>query len=278
MIVLEINLSLRRNKYRKRRNIFRRLFLFLFILSIFFIFFYFNSIAKKTPDIKIVLPQNHYVNEELLLKAVSENISGVNFFSTSTKSVSEFLKVNYPLFKQVVVRKYMIPSMRLVVVIQEKDIWGEVVDEISGKLRISYITDSGDLVSSKFLDLPPLSKSLIQVYPDKGCSFQPQTFLSLKMAVDKIKDVDFLIDKLSINRENELSIYQKESGLQVIAGKIDNGLLDRVGRLKESLNIISENSLMVKSLDLNLDSSAILKTYSDDEKAKNGIISKIMLN
>jgi len=278
MIGLESNLSLKRNKYRKRRNVFRRLFLLLFILTVFLLFFYFNTASKKPPTVKVVLPEKHYVNYELLLNTLSESIKGVDFFSISPKKTSELLKTQYPLFKQVVVRKYMLPVMKILVVIQEKNVWGEVVDEASSKLKISYITDDGDLVSSEILDLVSLPKPLVRIYINKNYVSDQHLFSSLKIAVDKIKDADFLIDRILVTKENELYIYQKNSGLQVIVGKIDSGFLDRVGRLKESLKVISENSLIVKSLDLNLDSSAILKTYSEDEKAKNSIFLKIMLN
>lgn len=277
MVTTEINLSLKRNKFRKRRNLIRRFSLIIFLLSFLLSLFFVYSYSKDISNLELHLLNVNLLDKKQLSDSVVELLGRDNFLLVSTKEISKKIKEKFPILENVVIRKYILPSMKLLVTVQEKNIWGEVF--IYGS-SIFYVTDKGDLVSLDILDKNRLSTNLIKVYISRNSIPERNQLLLLKVLLEKIKKLNLPINKIIINSEQNLIIEMIDGESQICVGKIDDKALIRINRLETILQVVNERSLMIKYLDLNLDNSAILKTYSEDklDTNKKSFFHKIMLN
>ena len=88
-------------------------------------------------------------------------------------------------------------------------------------------------------------------------------------------------ESFSLKKNFVLEINAKDDYL-INAGIVDDNLVDRILKLQNLLRVIREKSLMIQYLYLNLESSAILKTYSGSDKPEtssmSGLFAKFMLN
>lgn len=260
----------RRNVYRKRRNIIRRFFLIFFILFFVFLINFIYLLSTKN-KVCVEIFKNNLVNNNYITSLVLDEIGKKNFFFISPRKISNTLLKNIPMFKDAVVRKYIIPNYKLFVVVNEKKLWAKMLlykeDSLFNKDAF-YITNEGDIVPENYLNLELIPDKLISLHANENVIPDTRQLILLKNTVDKIQKIDLLVTKLLINNDLDLVIYTANAFL-IRAGKVESSLLKKIKKLDELIKVINKYSLKVQYLDLNLETSAILKTYSEDTQNKN---------
>lgn len=285
---LESVISNRRSKYARRRNLIRKLFLVLF-LAVFIWLFYLLQLKASTATTRIDILGNKLALSSCIQDLVLREINHSSFFLLSQKAISLKLINSIPLFRSVVVRKYLIPENKYLVVVKEKNIWAKLLfykDDFENVLSSAFLSEDGDVLSKDCLDLNLLSSELPLVYCDKNSLFQKPKFFILKNLFNDLKKINLPIEKFVINSTLDLDVYTSD-GFCVHVGRIDQDLQSKLAKLYDLLNVIGRNTFMIQYLDLTLEKSAILKTYSGsnagkskekDSKVSKGLFSKLMLN
>ena len=265
---LEYTIYQRRNSLRRRRNIIRRIALFLSV--IFFIFLdsnIYSAAFKITPDIQVI--NNKVSDVENLKNTVNNLVSGENLFLISPRKIRNELVQTNKLLKEVVVRKYIFPKYQLIVYIDEKKIWSEIFSITGDELASFFLTDEGNVIPKSFVDLNLLHNQLIPVLCDHLDSIDTDSFFTVRNVVDIVyKKFGLQINKATISNDLELTLVTNDglnNELLIKAGMIDNELFKRISRLEESLNLIRQKAYLVEYIDLTLENSVVLKRQNESK-------------
>ena len=265
---LEYTIYQRRNSLRRRRNIIRRIALFLSV--IFFIFLgssIYSAAFKITPDIQVI--NNKVSDVENLKNTVNNLVSGENLFLISPRKIRNELVQTNKLLKEVVVRKYIFPKYQLIVYIDEKKIWSEIFSITGDELASFFLTDEGNVIPKSFVDLNLLHNQLIPVLCDHLDSIDTDSFFTVRNVVDIVyKKFGLQINKATISNDLELALVTNDglnNELLIKAGMIDNELFKRISRLEESLNLIRQKAYLVEYIDLTLENSVVLKRQNESK-------------
>ncbi len=256
----EFDFSNRRNVYRKRRNTIRRVFLFLF--TVVFICLINKLLSLPLKDIvKIKVINNKLIKTSFIETQVFNFIKTKNFFLINPLEISKTLKDNERGFKKIVIRKYIIPECKILVFIEEKSVWGKLVEyDRSGKLINGFklITDECDLLTLNYLDLSKLQREPYVVELISPQVLESSSLPNVKLIADTLAD-DFKmpVSKFLILKDNNLEIFMK-SGLRIKSGIIDGDILKRILKIKDILTLVKYESGNAY-LDLTLESGAIFK-------------------
>ena len=265
---LEYTIYQRRNSLRRRRNIIRRIALFLSV--IFFIFLgssIYSAAFKITPDIQVI--NNKVSDVENLKNTVNNLVSGENLFLISPRKIRNELVQTNKLLKEVVVRKYIFPKYQLIVYIDEKKIWSEIFSITGDELASFFLTDEGNVIPKSFVDLNLLHNQLIPVLCDHLDSIDTDAFFTVRNVLDIVyKKFGLQINKTTISNDLELTLVTNDglnNELLIKAGMIDNELFKRISRLEESLNLIRQKAYLVEYIDLTLENSVDLKRQNESK-------------
>ena len=265
---LEYTIYQRRNSLRRRRNIIRRIALFLSV--IFFIFLdsnIYSAAFKITPDIQVI--NNKVSDVENLKNTVNNLVSGENLFLISPRKIRNELVQTNKLLKEVVVRKYIFPKYQLIVYIDEKKIWSEIFSITGDELASFFLTDEGNVIPKSFVDLNLLHNQLIPVLCDHLDSIDTDAFFTVRNVLDIVyKKFGLQINKTTISNDLELTLVTNDglnNELLIKAGMIDNELFKRISRLEESLNLIRQKAYLVEYIDLTLENSVVLKRQNESK-------------
>lgn len=284
----ELNLSHKRTKFKKRRNIIRRLFLISFVLFLVFLIncTYLTSIKNK-PAIEIY--KNNLIDTNYLIKLVSSEIEGKNFFTISSRKISNILKSNLPLLDSTVARKYAFPVYKILVSVNEKPLWAKMLLYNSNSIfseHYMYISSFGDVIFDDHLNLNKLPENLLVIHAHETHVPQKDQLLLLKNAFSRIQKTGLFVTKLFLDKEFNLVIYTGDDIL-IRAGTLDKNLINKIKKLDDLMSIINKYSSRIQYLDLNLETSAILKMYSEDAnnnakrkdkgRSSRGFLKKVML-
>lgn len=261
----------RRNVYRKRRNNIRRVFLFLFVV----VFFCFINKLLSLPlkkAIKIEVINNKLIKDSFIESQVSDFIKPKNFFLINPLEISKTLKNSEKEFEKIVIRKYIIPECKILIFVEEKSVWGKLIEhDKAGKLINGFklITDKYDLLTLNNLDLSKLQKELyvVELISNDGLKFSPLP--KVKLVADTLaNDFKMPVSKFLILEDNNLEIFMK-SGLRIKSGIIDDDILKRILKIKDILALVKYESGNAY-LDLTLDSGAIFKagTSMDNQNSR----------
>lgn len=263
---IEYYISTRRNYYRKRRNLIRRLFLVLVVVCYLFVGYKIFLISKE-PLPKVEIIGSFLIQDKYIIDRVVQQISNKNFFLISPKKISNDLAQSFLLLKDVVIRKYLIPEPRLIVFLKEKSIWARLVIELPHNINKNMlISNDGDLLSEEYLNLTQIPKNLLPIYVNDANLLQKSHLCILKKVFDILeKDFNLRIKNFLITNTFDLEIYP-QSSFKIKAGKIDTDLFKRISMLKEVMKAINEKSYLIEYLDLTLESGAIFRKYIEEKK------------
>lgn len=257
----EFNVLKYKRSYTKRRNYVRRLILILFVLLFVFLANYFYLLAFRS-DVKIEVFNNKLVNSEFLVDLINDEIINKNFYLINQRNVSNLLHDSVPLFSEIVVRKYLIPERKFRIIVNEKQLWSKL-NVLNLKNDIFYLTSDCDLVPDEYLNSDLIPADLIPINLSKIDLLNNYQLLLLKKLFDRLKNLKLIIDRFVVNDNSSLNIFTSD-GFLINAGKIDENILKKIEKLDSLLNIISKQSLMVQYLDLDLETSAVLKMQKKD--------------
>lgn len=258
---LEFNVSHYKRSYTKRRNYVRRIILVLFVLFFIFLANYFYSLAFRD-DIKIEVFNNKLVNNEFLVDLINNEISKKNFYLVNQRKLSNLLHNSLPLLSEIVVRKYLIPECKFQIIVSEKQLWSKL-NVFSQEVHTFYLTVDSDLVADEYLNSDLIPLNLVMITLPKIDLLNNNQLNLLKKLSDRINNLKLVVDRFVINDDLSLNIYTLD-GFLINVGKIDENIFKKIDKLNTLLNIISEKSLMVRYLDLDLETSAVLKIHKKD--------------
>lgn len=256
----EDTILIRRNIYRVRRNIIRRFFLILLLIVTFYSAYKIYTIPTSK-NLEIVVNNNHLTNSDFIVKEIESYISKKKFFFISPREISSDLIKSFSLIKTAVVRKYLIPEYKLIILIKEKPLWAEC---FSG-LNKSFITEDGDVIPLTYLNINNTPKDLLSIYLSSKLMLPRSCFNYLRDAYEVIiKKTKIEIKKFQVSDKLSLEIYTAND-IKINAGKINEELSNRVLRLGDVLKVLKEKSYLVEYLDLTLDNSVIFKKQVENK-------------
>ena len=117
---------LRRKYYRERRNNVRKFFFFFFSFLFVFCVNFLLRLPSKKPLI-LEISKSYLLKDEYISQNISKQVAGKNFFFISPKVVTKNLLLSSGLLKDVVVRKYLFPELKLLIFVKEKQLWGKLI-------------------------------------------------------------------------------------------------------------------------------------------------------
>lgn len=271
MSFLENQITNRRNFYRNRRNVIRRIFLIFFICLNIFIFY---KIVIKTkinvPEVQLV--GNNLLRTDPLIEKILNLGKSKNYFLNSTRDISRSLKSSFPILNEAVVRKYLYPHYKYVVIVKEKSLWAELskcpYKDSGKKYLINYVAGDGELIGLEYLNKTLVPENLISVC-FIGNSIPSKNHLKIVKEVSDfiVNNLDLKIKQFLITEKNDIEIYSGDD-IRIKAGKIDDDLLERIKRLKGALQAIKERSYLIEYLDLTLENSAVFKKFEENKISK----------
>lgn len=263
---LQINLLSRRKHYRDRRNTVRKIFFFLFLIwSIYSVYFVSQIPNKKI--LTIELSKNYLVKDVYITQNISKHIVGKNFFFLSPRILAQDLLLSCGLFKDIVMRKYLLPELKLVISVKEKQLWGRLVASNTDNALL-YVTNEGNLVNGDYINLSFLPRNLVLIFCTNSKFASEATLIRLKNTLDFFKtNLKITIDKFLITERNTLEIYTDNS-IKIDAGYIDSNLLDKITKLSDILNQIKKKSYLIQYIDLSLENGAVVKKLNEKETDK----------
>lgn len=252
-----------RNVYRNRRNVIRRFFFLFFIIVIFLfcrnVYFY---IASATPQLEVI--NNSLVNQSYIINEVFKLVNNKNFFLISPREISNYLMDSNHLLKHVVVRKYIFPGCKILILLKEKNIWAVLVNGANHRKAPNInavVTDDGDVVPTNFLLFNKLPKTLLPIYVVTGNIFLNSSFCILKDILTQIKNnVGLDVEHFLITYDNQLEIYST-NGIKINVGKLDSEINDRILKLGPALRAIEQSSYIVDYIDLTLENAVVFKKH-----------------
>ena len=256
------DLLLRRRYYKEKRNTIRNFFFFFFfLLFILFTGFLFHVTNKK--PVKIEFSDARLVKNEYITQNISKQIAGKNFFFISPRRITENLLLSCGLLKDVVMRKYLLPELKLLVFVKEKQLWGKLINNL-GENNPVYITNEGNLVSGNYINFNLLPANLILVFCTNNKFASEATLLILKDTLDFFnRNLQIKINKFLVTDRNTLEIYMDNS-IRINAGYIEPNLLTKITKLRGILNQIKKNSYLIQYIDLSLENAAVIKKADED--------------
>lgn len=256
----------KRNKYRQRRNLIRKVFLLFCSIIVAILIYKFYLISSKfTPIVEI--HGNILINKDKLIQKIEELIKHKSFFSVNPRRISTDLKKTIPIFSDVVVRKYIFPESKILVFVKERNIWAKLVTgENKNSEQLVVVSDSGNIISASLLSSIPLKLIPIYSYVNFKQLDSESTLAQLKKIFDLLRD-DFKISvsRFCITNSDELEIYPYDK-FKIRAGKIDDDLISRIFKLKPIMEAINERAYVVEYVDLTLDKGAVFKKHLKTKK------------
>ena len=262
MTDFQTNFLLRRKYYRERRNTVRRFLFFLFLILLFWLVQFLIQIPNKRP-VTIELSKNCLLKNEYIIQTISKEISGKNFFFISPRILTKNLLSSCGLLKDVVIRKYLLPELKLLVFVKEKQLWGKLINN-TGENNPVYVTNEGNLVSGDYINFDLLPGDLILVFCTNNKFVSEATLLLLKDTLNFFNtSLKIQINKFLVTDRNTLEIYTDNS-IKIDAGYIDPNLLTKITKLKGILNQIKKNSYLIQYIDLSLENAAVIKKADED--------------
>lgn len=267
---LEYNIQKTRNKHRKQRNFVRRITLAVFIL--FFILFLrhlYLKPFKSTVDIEIL--NALFSNKEYILSEVEKQIKDKNFYQISPIQVSHYLIKNCKHLSNVVIRKYIFPKYKIIVHLDEKEIWANVVIPDESKKNY-FACNDGSLALPLCLCIEMLPKDLIDVEINVPDALNQDELVILKDALSVIeKDYGIVLDKVTLTSEKKIEILCK-NGLLIKAGEINKNLPKTIQKLENTLAVIEEKQYEVDYIDLTLEQNIVVKKASKKDGKKGSLV------
>ena len=261
---------LRRKYYRERRNTVRRLFFFVFLIFFFCSVYYTVQIPTKK-SVSIELSKNHLVNNEYIVQSISKQITGKNFFFISPKTITKNLLLSCGLLKDVVIRKYLLPELKLIVFVKEKQLWGKLLSDNG----LMYITNEGNLVNGNYINVNLLPANLLLIFCSNTKLISESTLLTLKETLDFFQaNLKIKINKFLITDRNTLEIYT-DNFIKIDAGYIDATLPEKITKLTDILKQIKNKSYLIRYIDLSLENGAVIKKADEKEIDKKEIDKKV---
>ncbi|OGI12789.1 MAG: hypothetical protein A3I68_04875 [Candidatus Melainabacteria bacterium RIFCSPLOWO2_02_FULL_35_15] len=260
------NLLLRRKHYRERRNTVRKI-LFILSLILFFFVLYFILQIPNTGPAAIELSKNHLIKSEYIVQNISKEISGRNFFFISPRKLTKNLLLSCGLLKNAVIRKYLLPRLKLVVIVKEKQLWGKLIANNSGN-NPAYITNEGNLINGNYINFNLLPEDLILVFCTNSTYVSEAALLILKDTLDFFNTrLKIKINKFLVTDRNTLEIYT-DNFIKINAGYIDSNLLVKIAKLSDILNQIKKKSYLIQYIDLSLENGAVIKKVDEGKVDK----------
>ncbi len=238
----------------------RRFFLTLFVFIFLFCLYYVFQISYNR-KIKIEVSNNYLVKSEVVIRSVSSLTSGKNFFFIYPSKLSENLVSSYGLIKNVVIRKYLIPELKISIFVKEKNLWGRLITLANGTV---YITDEGDLVKSDYINLNLLPSDLTLILINNNVNVTKNTLLILKDVHDFFENLlKIKINRFIVTDRNILEIYTDNS-IKINAGYIDKSVLEKIVKLSDIFNQINKQSDLIQYIDLSLENGAVIKKLDEN--------------
>lgn len=267
MLILAINPS-RNINFSKRRNKVRAFLLFVFsIMLLSFLFALYKKVLFK--PIQIQIENSITTKEQNILRDVKQIVQNKNFFLISPKEISLALKISNPTLKDIVVRKYVFPSNKLLIfVASEKEVWGKLVCLEKDKLLnlIGYVTSDGKMIYKEQINEDKINDKLVlleladcsynKVYIDKNMLVDLKEILKLLTSKYKLE-----VNKVQVLPSMDLYVYL-ESGLKINLGKADNTVFSRVSMIEGIKSFINN----LEYLDLTPQKIVIYKEKTDLDK------------
>lgn len=263
----EYNILKRKRAYISQRNIVRRIFLITFLFCC-LLFIYKLFVVYKSKNLTIEIVNNHLVNKEFLINAVSDYVTTRNFFLLSPRKVSDNLIQSFLLLDTVVARKYLIPENKIIIFVKEKKIWSKLFFSQKKDLNaFQLVTEEGDIVPLVYLNTNLLPQKLLPIY---AANHLDKKILILLRNVSEIlhKDLKFNSNSFFVTMNSDLVVHSKE-GFKIRAGEIDNELVNRISKLKDVIVAIKKRDYIIDYLDLTLEGGAVLKKYPKDNEKIN---------
>lgn len=257
---IQIDILNKRNQLRKRRNVIRRIFLVLFIsISVLFFRVLFAYPYNKLLEINVI--NNKYVNDKWLKEIVLKNANNKNIFIVSPRYISKVIVSELSLFKAIFIRRYFFPKPKIFIVLNEKNIYSKVYF----KNDLFYMTDEGELINPKYLNLTKLPSDLISVYIDERPNvFSKNIFSTISRLSRSLEKLNIKVLKFLLDKKTNLFVYSTEEQI-ICLGMVNNGeVLQNLMLLQPTLELIQKNSVMMKTIDLRENSYAILRKESDN--------------
>lgn len=265
---IEYKLQKRRNHFRKRRNVLRRVLLI--VLMLFFIFGVYK--LYKFPEgkrIKIRIFNSQITNNHELKSLIKLGVSN-GFYGLSTKDLSRSVLNEIPVLKNIVIRKYLFPALEINCYLNEKAVWGKYICEDEG--HDVYILDDGEKTLAKYLNLDNLKESELKklCFKQEISNEKMQSLMQILDKIDKQKIV--IINKVTLAEDGNIQFVTDENVL-IKAGKFDEDLTERVSKLNDAITVVQQKDYKVSYIDLTLDNSvAIKKESKGNSSAKEEVI------
>jgi len=260
MNTFQTDILSRRKHYRERRNTVRSFLLLLFSVLFISSMYLVLKIPNKKP-ITIELSKNYLVKNEYIIQNITKQLSANNFFFISPRSITKNLLLSCGMLKDIVIRKYLLPELKLVVFVKEKQLWGKFISPDNSKIfgsNLVYITDGGDLVSGNYLNFNLLPSNLVLVTCNNKLASE-SALLILKEAFDFFhNNLKIKVNNFFITDRNTLEIYT-DNAIKISAGYVDANLMPKITKLGDILEQIKKKSYLIQYIDLSLDNGAVVK-------------------
>ncbi len=267
----------KRNIYRIRRNRIRRVFLVGFIIM----FLYCGTKLinhSSSNNVQIEIVNNYLLKNDYIANCLASSIKTTNFFLINPLNLSNSLVTSEPLFKNIIIRKYLFPTCKIVAFVEEEKIWGKLLESNKSYNQANntfkLITDDCNLVTLENLNLTLIPNDLFIIELFSQTVNLNQDLKTIKLITEWFKNnLTIGIQKIIISDNDKLDILMT-SGLKIKAGVIDSDIIKRVNKVKDILDLVKYNS-GDGYLDLTLESGAIFKQNTDSKtfSQKKGLFS-----
>jgi len=256
---IEYSIHKKRTEHRRKRNVIRRFFLFVSILIIAIFLYQLYLLPAKT-DIPVVFEKNKLLNTELIKSQVEEYVNGKNFYLISLNKLSKEILDSCTLLKNIIIRKYIFPKCQFVAYVVEKDVWGMLKPLSGSNYGMTYfISSEGNLILPEYVVEENIEDILILLTAKNSDDLTPVVLNIAMKNLLLMKDKFMLeIKEVSIEEDNKMTITCMDD-LIIKAGKINDGLYERTGRLQKALEIAHDKGLVLQYIDLTLEKSVVFK-------------------
>lgn len=261
----ENSILAKRQLYRKRRNILRKIFLFLFGIVLILLACSVLSIEKNT-NFKTEIEGNLLLEKECIASTLDSFVVGKNFFFLSPQKISDRLFDVFPILKDIKIRKYLFPGKKIILHVREKELWGKCNVNVLGKTIFYYVSNQGDLVPVTCLDKSYISNGLITINSQRALS-KEDILIMKKISDFFIRNLGIMIDHFVLNRNGELEIFT-DSSIKVKAGPLKNDLFEKIKKLTSVLQSIKDKSFLIEYIDLTLDKGVIVRKVKENVDKK----------
>lgn len=268
----ENNILTKRQQYRKRRNVVRKIFLVSVLFFVVMLVGLLLSVEKKS-TFRMEIYGNKSLGKECVLPVIDSLVKNKNFFFFSPKMVSAKLFDIFPILKVAKVRKYLLPDKKLLIYIKEKELWGQFNLFISNKTIKYYVTDYGDLVSVEGLNQNYIPAGLILIFSQKQIS-KEELMLLKRISDFFIRNLGVIIERFALNQKSELEIYT-DSAIKIRAGVLKEELFEKIKMLTGVLRTVKEKAYLIEYIDLTLDKGVVIRKSNEKLDKKRALKFKI---